>query len=84
MLSTFLLALGGVAALVAIIFGIVGGLVDRDQPASLALATAGTPIALGGLALIALGGILRYCSYCCDDDCDWDEEDDSKSASTSP
>lgn len=81
-LSTILLACGGLAGLIAILFAFYGAFDNPGEPASAALVAAATPIALGGLALAAVGGVLRYC--CSWDDCDWDEEDDTKSATTAP
>ena len=70
-LSTVLLAVGGVAGAVAILFALWGALDNPAEAASIALVAAATPIALGGIALAAVGGIIRYC---CSDWCDWDDE----------
>lgn len=82
-MSTLLMAVGGVAAAIAIIFAFWGAFDNPGEASSVALISAATPLALGGIALVALGGVLRYCCMCWDD-CDWEEEDDKKSAMTSP
>jgi hypothetical protein len=72
-LSTMLLGLGVLIALAAIGFALVGSLDNGGEPASQSLVAAATPLALSAIALIGVGGVLRYCCYC-DWDCDWDEE----------
>ena len=82
-LSTILMVVGGVAAAIAIIFALWGAFDNPGEASSLALISAATPLALAAIALVGLGGVLRYCCMCWDD-CDWDEEDDKKSATTAP
>ncbi|HEX9817248.1 MAG TPA: hypothetical protein VGB18_09730 [Candidatus Thermoplasmatota archaeon] len=82
-LSTVLMAVGGVAAALAVLFALWGAFDNPGEVGSTALIAAATPLALGSIGLIALGGVLRYCCMCWDD-CDWDEEDDQKSATTAP
>lgn len=82
-MSTILMAVGGVAAAVAVMFALWGALNNPGELSSTTLIAAATPLALGGIGLIGLGGVLRYCCMCWDD-CDWDDEDDKKSATTGP
>jgi hypothetical protein len=73
-LSTVLLAAGGLAGAIAILFAFFGAFGDPADASSGALIAAATPVALGGLALAAVGGVLRYCCMCWDD-CDWDDDE---------
>src|ERR1041385_1646125 len=54
-LSTILLALGVLSGVAGIVFGLLGGLDNADQPASQSMSAAGTALALGGLVLVGAG-----------------------------
>lgn len=80
-LSTILLTAGVVVAALAVVFAFLGAFAGGGDADAQGYQSAGTPLALGALALVAAGGVLRY-GACCDW-CDRDDEDGRKKSKTS-